>query len=223
MTEENTPDVQPATEIETPAEQVVATAEVTDAPDTASDKEEKLLAGKFKSVEDLEKSYQELQSEFTRTRQAERVTDEQVPEYVPSPVETDLSQYNEEDVRVIQNLAQQALVKEKIADFYDRHGDELRKDSLLAAAVERKMRNMASRGTRINPDIAYNQAKSELEERLQIKTQVAKEEGLQEGKQIAKTKEQLGAVGETSRVEEVSDDQLSATELKKKYNIPVLN
>ena len=222
MADENTPEVQVAPEpIETPTEQVATTPEVADAPVTATDKEEKTYAGKFKSVEDLEKSYNELQAEFTRTRQAEKY-EEQAPAYVPQ--ETDLEGYDPETVKVIQNIARQQAVDmlfaEKMTQFTDKHGDELKKDTLLDAATRREMELMRSQGKLIDPERALENAKKTLDERLNAKSQEAKEEGLEEGKNIAKTKEQLAAVGEAGKTPEVDESKLSADEWAKLHNIP---
>jgi hypothetical protein len=80
---------------------------------------------------------------------------------------------------------------------------------------------MMAQGQYVDRDLALEQAKAALDARMKPVKEAAKQEGVVEGQDIAKTKQQLGAVGEPGKVAEVDDSQLTAKELAKKYNIPV--
>lgn len=141
----------------------------------------------------------------------------------PAVPETPGVEFDSDTKSAIQAEINQGIVNHKIAEFKTKHGDELGKDEILSIAVEREMRRQSSQGLTIDPNLAYDNAKVSLSKLVQPQVEQAKEEGVKEGQDIAKTKQQLGAVGESGKQEDVSDDGLSASELKKKYNIPVSN
>ena len=112
------------------------------------------------------------------------------------------------------------LANQKVAEFRSKHGAKLDKDEMLSIAVEREMRKQSQEGQIIDPEKALADAETLLNERMKPAQEQAKAEGVKEGQDVAKTKQQLGAVGETAKVEEVGDDSLSPAEFAKKYNIP---
>lgn len=123
----------------------------------------------------------------------------------------------------IQAEINSGIVNHKIAEFKTKHGDELDKDEILSIAVEREMRKQSSQGQTIDPNLAYDNAKTSLSKLVQPQVEQAKEEGVKEGQDIAKTKQQLGAVGEPGTQPEIDETKLSAAEYEKLHNIPRAN
>jgi len=112
------------------------------------------------------------------------------------------------------------LANQKVAEFRSKHGAKLDKDEMLSIAVEREMRKQSQEGLIIDPEKALEDAEKLLNERMKPAQEQAKAEGVKEGQDVAKIKQQLNAVGNPAKVEEVGDDTLSAKELAAKYNIP---
>lgn len=115
------------------------------------------------------------------------------------------------------------LANQKVAEFKSKHGAKLDKDEMLSIAVEREMRKQSNDGLVIDPEKALADAEKLLNERMKPATEQAKAEGVKEGQDVAKTKQQLGTVGDTAKVEPVEDDKLSSTEYAKKHNLPISN
>lgn len=124
----------------------------------------------------------------------------------------------------VRNLLKQELetqlANQKVAEFKSKHGAKLEKDEMLSIAVEREMRKQSQEGLIIDPEKALADAERLLNERMKPAQEQAKAEGVKEGQDVAKIKQQLNAVGNPAKVEEKDDSQLSATELAQKYNIP---
>jgi hypothetical protein len=115
------------------------------------------------------------------------------------------------------------LANQKVAEFRSKHGAKLDKDEMLSIAVEREMRKQSQEGHIIDPEKALADAEKLLNERMKPAQEQAKAEGVKEGQDVAKLKQQLGAVGDSAKIEPVEDDNLSASELAAKYNIPRQN
>ena len=116
--------------------------------------------------------------------------------------------------------ANEIIAQQRVAEFQAKHATELKKDPILQATVEAEMRKQNAQGQPILPEKAFEDAKALIETRLKVKQDEAKTEGIKEGQDIAKTKQQLSAVGETGKTVDKPDDQLSAAELAQKYGIP---
>ena len=127
---------------ETPPVESVGQPEQDAPKETPQTEEPKLYAGKFKSAEDLEKAYSELQSSFTRKSQeaaeAKKATQQQfIPEAAETEAEPEIS-----DVNTL--VSKSGLDPEELATYYAEHGDlsdehieALQKASNLPAGVIR--------------------------------------------------------------------------------------
>lgn len=216
---------------QTPVEQTIETAsttvEATEAPsqgqETTEIAEESSADTK---VEPAKVSDAVPYDRFKEVNDEVRALKEQLAQMQPAQpqVNDPVAEFDPDVTNAVKKLAaeqaNEILAQQRVAEFKAKHAAELEKDPLLRAAVEAEMREQASKGQLIMPEKAYESATKILNERLNQKAEQAKSEGVAEGQDIAKTKQQLGAVGETGKVPEKSDDQLSAAELAQKYNIP---
>lgn len=214
--------MQDETVVETPAEQTVetestpveeqATETSEETPVVESDDSEKVSKNvpyeRFKEVNDEVKQLKEMVASMYQKPEAQ----ESVPELDPD------AQVAVE--HLINTKVSGIVAQQRVAEFQAKHATELKKDPILEATIQSEMRKQAAQGQPIMPEKAYEDAKSMLDARLNVKVEKAKEEGVKEGQDIAKTKQQLSAVGETGKVVEKTDDQLTATEFAKKYGIP---
>ena len=164
---------------------------------------------RFKEVNDEVKQLKEMVAAMYQTP---KEPEQQIPELDPDAQAA-------VDYRIT-TKAQEIIAQQRVAEFQAKHATELKKDPILQATVESVMRKQAAEGSPIMPEKAYEDAKALIESRLNAKAEVAKQEGVKEGQDIAKTKQQLSAVGETGKVVDKSDDQLTAAELAQKYGIP---
>jgi hypothetical protein len=115
------------------------------------------------------------------------------------------------------------LAEQKVAEFRAKHGAKLQKDEMLSIAVEREMRKQQAEGQLIDPEKAMQDAEKLLNERMKPMQEQAKAEGVKEGQDVAKTKQQLSAVGEPVKVEAKEDSELTSAELANKYNLPYVD
>lgn len=226
MDTENTPVDPVAPESnENQSEQAVA-AEATNSPEVASDQEEKLYAGKFKSPEDMEKSYQELQSKFTKTAQEkaelERLAlSQQEPEQAneapyldPDSAAAVRQLFREEQAR----LAEQAEMKKSL-EFERKHADELQ-DKVLSGTVLRIMQEARQNQTYLEQEDALAQAKELLDSRIKPQVREAQIQAEKVGSNIAQKKAELGRIGETPSSQKIDPKELSADEYAKYFNLP---
>jgi hypothetical protein len=124
----------------------------------------------------------------------------------------------------VKNLLKQELeaqlANQKVLEFRSKHGAKLEKDEMLSIAVEREMRKQSQEGLIIDPEKALEDAEKLLNERMKPAQEQAKAEGVKEGQDVAKLKQQLTAVGEPGKAPEVDESKLSAEEFAKLNNIP---
>lgn len=194
------------------SEQAVETSENTPVgEDTGSDKVSKAVPyDRFKEVNDEVRALKEQLAQMQQPVQP--VASEPMAEFDPDVTNA--------VKRLAAQEAQEILAQQRVAEFKAKHAAELEKDPLLRAAVEAEMREQAATGNLIMPEKAYESATKILNERLNRQAEQAKKEGVVEGQDIAKTKQQLGAVGETGKVPEVSEQDLSPSDYAKLHNIP---
>ena len=219
---ENTVDSQEvAPQAEDAQSEQVATTEQQDvaaAPETVSDTEQEAprkYAGKYDSVEDLESSYEELQSKFTKNRQAQ-----QSPVTEQKPVRTaQANPFDEETTRGVSNIVERALLNKEAQDF-ERKNSKVLEDPILHGTVARLMQQARESGNYLNQEVALSQAQSMLDERLKPATKEAAAKGVAEGKEIAKKKEQAQPVGQTGKHQEVDPAKMSSEDFAKHMNIP---
>lgn len=193
---------------ETQADQVTEEAPVSESTDSEKDSKS-VPYSRFKEVNDEVKQLKEMVAAMYQKPQEPT---EQVPELDPDAQAA-------VDYR-INTKVNEIVAQQRVAEFNAKHATELKKDPILEATVQSEMRKQAAQGQPIMPEKAYEDAKALIESRLNVKAEQAKQEGVKEGQDIAKTKQQLSAVGETGKQAEKSDDQLSAAEFAKKYGIP---
>jgi len=132
----------------------------------------------------------------------------------------DIPELDPDAAIAVRNLIEKQLADQKVLEFRAKHGAKLDKDEMLSIAVEREMRKQSKEGLIIDPEKALQDAETLLNERMKPAQEQAKAEGVKEGQDVAKLKQQLGAVGNTAKVEEKDDASLSSAEYAKKYNIP---
>jgi len=189
------------------------TTDTQEAPIVESNETEKEVSKavpyeRFREVNDQVKELREMVSAMQQPQQY-RGVQEDIPDLDP------------DSARAVDMRARQIYEQQEAKKFDAKFAKEFTKDPLLKGAFMVEVQNRMAKGEYIDREAVLEQAKSALDERLNVQVQVAKEAGVKEGQDIAKTKQQLGAVGETGKVAEVSDDNLSAAELAKKYNLPV--
>ena len=109
------------------------------------------------------------------------------------------AELDEDSARAVRNIATQQFLDLKATEFRSKHGAELKKNEMLDIAFERELRKQRASGTVIDPDGALTKARGLLDASVKPVTEAAKKEGLKEGQDIAKTKQQLGAVGTTGK------------------------
>ncbi len=137
------------------------------------------------------------------------------------PPTTDIPELDEQSAMAVDHIVNKRLEERIESDFQRKHREDL-SDRLVKTAYDAVIRDkMASRVPYIDRDDALREAKDLIDSRLRRDSAQAKNEGVEEGQKLAQQKQQLGAVGETGKAPEVSDDNLSSAELAKKYNLPV--
>lgn len=178
-------------------------------------REERLLAGKYKSVDELESSYLELQRNYTASRQAQRVAPVQQPA-APSVFDDD----TEAGIaRIVDSRVERTLEVKRAEEFARKHADDL-KDPLLRGAVLVEIQDANARGEIIDQEVALANAKRALDSRLAPKVDEAKKTSFDEGKNVARGKELAGAIGGTStKAPEVDPESLSADEYAAYYGL----
>jgi len=112
------------------------------------------------------------------------------------------------------------LAEQKMSEFLGKNRANLDKSPLLDAAFRREMALQQAQGKMINPETAYENAERIVNDEISARASIARTEGLEEGKDVAKTKQQLGAVGETGKQPEFDLNSLSSTEMEKHLNLP---
>lgn len=204
--EENKTSEQLAAEINSPQiEQVDVTEETSQSPDDAPSTSDELILGKFKTQDDLVKGYQELERNYTASRQA-RTTPQPQPAVIPSEV------FDTDTVTGIKSIFEAELERKKVEDFARKYKDDLA-DPLLRGAVLVEIQEANARGEYLDQESALENAKRALETRLTPKVAAASKESFDEGKDISRRKEQAGAVGGTNAASpKVDPDSLSAAE-----------
>lgn len=194
-------------------EQVASTEDTTEAnppEDSNSDKGDELILGKFKSQADLEKSYQELERETTRLRQQKPQAPQEQPQ-IPDSGTNNPEYFDKETQDSLERWYSQKREAEKVAEFRRKHADDL-KDPLLDGAVRRIIADANSQGLYKDQEEALAEAKQMLDERTKPQVREAKNEGFEEGAEIARKKQQAGAGGGSKAKEKVDPDSLSAAE-----------
>ena len=167
---------------------------------------------RFKEVNDQVRELKEMVSAMQTPQQPQN-----------QGVQEDIPDLDPDSARAVDMRARQIYEQQEAKKFEAKFAKEFTKDPLLKGAFMVEVQNRMAKGEYIDREAALEQAKSALNERLNVQVQVAKEAGVKEGQDIAKTKQQLGAVGETGKLPEVSDENLSPSEYRQKYNIPVGN
>lgn len=206
-------------------EQEVSSETETNSPYAPADNED-LILGKFKSQDDLIKSYQELERQNTRTRQMEpQGYSPYPPQYYPpvQPAYESAPAFDADTERGLSQFLDRELSKKleerKAMEFAQKHAKEL-EDPILDGAVRRIIQDANSKNLRLDQEDALRQAKELLEKRLGPQVKKAEAQGFEEGQEIARKKAQAGAVGEVSAKSPVKgDDELSSAEFAAKYNL----
>lgn len=206
---------------EAQAEQVVTTEEVATPPQVAEEKEEKLYAGKFKSTDDLEKSYSESQSKLTQLAQ-ENATLRQISQQVPEEGYAETPQLDPDSAVAVKAMLRQELQSElearKAQEFATKHAEEL-KDRLLSATVRDIIREQNSQGQMVDQEVAFAEAKKLLDARMKPIQKEAQIEGVKEGEELNRKKGELGNVGDTGERSKVDPAKLSTKEFAKYHGL----
>lgn len=207
-----------ATQVETPTETEAAPVETnTDTPevssaDTKVEPEETSKSVPYERFKEVNDKYRDLESKVIQI--LNQAPQEQ---YQPPVADPDTDQYV--DYRAEQK-AREIVEAQELARFDAKHAKEFEKDPLLKAAMAVDFNKAKASGQYYDLEEGLERAKQSLETRLKPIQEQAKQEGVREGQDIAKTKQQLGAVGETGKQPEVDESKLSAAEWAKLHNIP---
>ena len=188
-------------------------APVVESNDTEEQVSKSVPYERFKEVNDKLKDLEDKVAPlFNQAQPQYQPEQEEVPELDPDAAKA-------VDYRVDQR-ARQMIEANETAKFNAKHGKDFEKDPLLQAAFMVEVNKVMSAGQYVDREAALESAKAQLDARLKPAQDKAKQEGVKEGQDIAKTKQQLGAVGESGKVPEVSEDDLSPAEFAKLHNIP---
>lgn len=203
-----------ATEINSPQNAQVDVAEDTSvSPADAPATREELILGKFKTQEDLIASYQELERNYTASRQA-RTTPRQQPTAAPAN-----TVFDDETEAGISSIVEAKLEEKRAQEFARKHADELA-DPLLRGAVRIEIEEANARGDYMDQEEALANAKRALESRITPKVEAASKESFDEGKEVARRKEQAGAIGGVnSKSPEIDPSELNADEFAAYYGL----
>lgn len=206
----------------TPSEQGTAPETAVIPPDDSQDKGE-LLLGKFKSQDDLVKSYKEMESEYTKARQQLKEREAAAGNVPVAPATEAMTNAGEElfdpeTEKSLQTWYSKQREAEKTREFIQKHSEELA-DPLLSGAVTHLIREANKKGQYMNQEDALSEAKKMLDERTKPKVEEAKTAAFADGQEIARKKEQAGAVGEGKPNKEVDPDTLSAAEFAEYHGI----
>lgn len=188
--------------------------QTTDAPQTPADatiEPEKVSKAvpyeRFKEVNDQVKELRDMVSAITQQKQYQGVQ-EDIPDLDPDAA------------AAVDRRAREIFEQQENKKFEAKYANEFKQDPLLRAAFIAEAQKKMAQGEYIDRDAVLQQAKQALEDRINSKAQEAKEVGVKEGQDIAKTKQQLSAVGETVKQPEADPSKMSASELAKYMNIP---
>lgn len=211
--EENKTAEQLAAELNSPQiEQVAPTDDGAQSPASVPATRDELILGKFKTQEDFERSYLELERNFTTSRQAREV-------YTP-PVPSLTEAFEPETVSGIRSIAWEVHEEERANEFARKHREELA-DPLLRAVVLNEIREANVRGEIMDQETALENAKRALDARVAPKVEQASKTSFDEGQAIARRKEQASAVGSTSvPTPDVDIDSLTSEEYANHFGIP---
>jgi len=201
------------------SEQGASPAPEDSSPETPTDTEP-LLAGKYKSVEDLESGYKELERHLgERQTTYQPVQPQGYPTYPPLPPLPQAPAFDPETQAALDEALDRKLEERKAIEFARKHAKEL-EDPILDGAVRRIISDSNLRGQRVDQEEALSQAKEMLEKRLNPQVNKAEAQGFEEGQEVARKKQQASAVGDTgSKSVPKEDDELSAAEFAAKYNL----
>ena len=214
---------------ETNNEQVAPTDESANSPEVPAEKEE-LILGKFKSQDDLVKSYQELEQKTTKTAQEKAQLEQYLREISSQEPQqtanTDIPGLDPEVVPALDKWYEDRRLREvqeeeikKARALQERHADEL-KDPALSGIVLKLMSEARANQSYLDQEEALAQAKSLLDERVKSKVKEALTQGEATGAKIAQDRAKMGNVGETAPAQKINPDELSADEYAKYYNLP---
>lgn len=223
---ENTPVAEVApqdneTQNEQVAETETSATPPQDASQTAEDTGERLYAGKYKSIEDMEKAYTESQSKMTQLAQekAELEKMSQSVDYTQTESTGD-NPFDETTTSGVMALAKQAA-RAEFEEAQARQWIKTHADDLKDRAVDSLTRDLIRQG--LDRDSALTEAKKELNGRETVVRKEALTEGVKEGQQLANEKNKMGAVGVTGSSDKVDPAKLSAADYAKYLNIPHSN
>ena len=141
-----------------------------------------------------------------------------------TPVQPDPIPELEPDAeRAIDAKTRRVYEELKIREFDARHAEEFTRDPLLKAALNVEFNEARAKGQYFDLETGLVSAKAKLDARVKPQVEAALNEGVKEGQDIARTKQQLGAVGEPAKVPEIDPDKMSAKELATFYKLPRIN
>lgn len=211
---ENTPVTEVAPQAnETQNEQVASTENEATPPQAAEATEERLYAGKYKSVEEMERAYAESQSKMTQLAQEKAELEKMsrpVEEFTPAAPD-DL--FDETTTQGVMSLAEKAWERKEAEKWVKQNAGDL-KDPI----VDSRTKDLIRRG--YDRDAALSQAKMELSERVTPVQKEALAQGVKEGQELANEKAKMGAIGTAGTSGKVDESTLSSAELAKLYGIP---
>jgi hypothetical protein len=163
-----------------------------------------------------------LNKEIEKRKGLEEKLNEVISRQAPAQPQTqyDVPDLDPDSTRAVQHLANQVAEQREVAKFMAKHATELQADPLLDAAMRVEFDKAAAKGGYVDREALLERAKAALDARMKPAQEAAKQAGLEEGRDIAKTKQQLGAVGETAKTPELDESKLSPAEFRKLHNIP---
>jgi hypothetical protein len=138
----------------------------------------------------------------------------------PDPM-TNTPQLDPESEAGVRAVARQEWDEIQRQSFLNKHGAELSKDPILAGTVRELIARENAQGRMADRESVLAQAKEMLDKSIKPVVKEAQTTAFREGQEKAILKGQTGAVGSTSYKEPSLDDsQLSAEEMRKKFNVP---
>jgi hypothetical protein len=201
--------------VETPAEE---TAETESAPveektaDAPKESADTTVEPENKVSDSVPYSrFKEVNDELRRLKEAQPVVDDFVPTQ-----ETSDNPFDEATttgvVTLAEKVAERAYEKKEAQRWVNQHADEL-KDR----AVDALTRDLIRQG--FDRDTALSEAQKELGDRVNSTRKEALTEGVKEGQELARSKDQMGAIGTTGSSSKIDPNTLPSDEFAKFHGL----
>ena len=165
---------------------------------------------RFKEINDKYKTLEEMVAPIIQAQNAQ-------PQQ--SAMSNEIPQLDDDSTQAVRALINKEWENKKAEEFVRKHMDDL-KDPVLTGTIQRVIAEANAKNEYIDQEDALAQAKKLLDERIKPQVQKAQTEGVEEGQEVARKKQQAGAIGDNSQGKtKVEPDKLSAKEFAEYYGL----